>query len=310
MVDGDESKGSASVITIRGQPLIVTNAHVLSGNKTVKFRRLNSKELPFEKIGISKDYDLAVATQKDITEGLPILEDVANNVLVGDAVLVLGNSLGSDVVTEIPGKVTGVGPDLIEVDAKFVHGNSGSPIVHVKTGKVLAIATFATARKLSSLDKDSTFDEIRRFGFRLDTANTWEYPSWNQLVGEAETLKRIRHVTDALLAVALDIFDDGYVSLDPHQAPDNPVRSYVTEYLQAMHRRKTASDADILNAKQKLFRNLIYVSKKDIGDLDLTNFTAWHRNRGKQELKNREFLRDKFTELANRQDADQRIRLP
>jgi hypothetical protein len=222
----------------------------------------------------------------------------------------LGNSLGSDVVTEIPGKVTGVGPDLIEVDAKFVHGNSGSPIVHVKTGKVLAIATFVVARKLSSLDRDSNFDEIRRFGFRLDNATAWEYPGWNRLVSEAETLKRIRRVTDDLLAVALDMYDDGYVSLDPHQGPDNVVRPYVTEYLRVVSGRSATSDADILNAKQRLFRNLIYLSRKDLSDLDLGTFTEWHRKRGKEELNNREFLRGKFTELANRQDADKKIRLP
>ncbi len=41
------------------------------------------------------------------------------------------------------GRSRGSDRALVEVDAKFVEGNSGSPIIHVKTGKVIGIATFA-----------------------------------------------------------------------------------------------------------------------------------------------------------------------
>jgi hypothetical protein len=61
------------------------------------------------------------------------------------------------------------------------------------------------------------------------------------------------------------------ISLDTHQSADNPVRPYVTEYLQAT-KASAASRADIVRAKQKLFRDLLFVIKRDLIGLDLASF--------------------------------------
>ena len=68
------------------------------------------------------------------------------SVKIGDAIVVLGNSGGGGVVTKLEGKLVGIGPDRIEVSAEFIPGNSGSPIIHVPTGKVIGIATYLTRR--------------------------------------------------------------------------------------------------------------------------------------------------------------------
>src|SRR6185312_7757504 len=106
-----------------------------------------SREVKADLLGVAEDRDILVATQKTFTDGIEASEAVDKDVSIGDAVVVLGNSQGRNVVTEIEGKVTGVGPELIEVDAKFVPGNSGSPIIHVKSGKVIGVATFVTVRQ-------------------------------------------------------------------------------------------------------------------------------------------------------------------
>jgi len=69
--------------------------------------------------------------------------------------------------------VLGVGPDLIEIDAKFVQGNSGSPILN-EAGEVLGLATFAVkhAEPENWLKEDSRFKEIRRYGVRIE-GTTW-----------------------------------------------------------------------------------------------------------------------------------------
>jgi Trypsin-like peptidase domain len=205
IVEGDSGVGSGSIIKFKGNSLIVTNAHVLSGNRSVKFRLLNSRELKAETIGTPYDRDILVAKQNQVTEGLEASETVDADVAIGDEVVVLGNSQGSSVVTEIKGKVSGIGPDLIEVDAKFVLGNSGSPIIHVKTGKVIAIATFVTIRKLDTISRDSQFKQVRRFGYRLDTISKWHFLPPEKFLAEGVYIAQAKRRNDDLLMLAQDL---------------------------------------------------------------------------------------------------------
>jgi hypothetical protein len=248
-----------------------------------------------------------MVAQHDLSDGLPMHEDVGAGVAVGDDVLVLGNSQGSGVVTEIPGKVVGIGPDLVEVDAKFVEGNSGSPIVHLKSGKVIAIATFLTLHNTSVIDKDSPFDGIRRFGYRLDVAKDWEYPELARFAAEAEAIRQRKHVTEMLAAVFVDIDNDGFLSLESHQGTNDPTRACVVEFLRAVDQRRRPSVADITSAKARLFRELLHVTNS--GDLDTTGFTKWHTKEMSKDRRVRAFLRERFNELASYQDARAQIKV-
>ena len=51
---------------------------------------------------------------------------------------------GGGVINTIISQLTGIGSNLVESDAQFVHGNSGSPIIDVKNGKVIGVATYLT----------------------------------------------------------------------------------------------------------------------------------------------------------------------
>jgi hypothetical protein len=306
VIEGASGTGSASIINMRGQPVIVTNAHVLSGNSALRFRRLNGSEVRPEKVGVSTQCDLAIATHRELQGGLPMAEDVSKDVAVEDEVVVLGNSQGSGVVTEITGKVVGVGPELVEVDAKFVEGNSGSPIVHVKSGKVIAIATFLTLRNTSIIDKDSAFNGIRRFGYRLDIAKDWEYPELARFTAEANTIRQRRHVTEMLATVFVDIDDDGYLNLGAHQSANNPARQCVVDYLRAVEGERRSSVADVIEAKRRLFRELLFLTNG--GEIDTRGFTRWHAHELDRDRRVRKFLRERFTELASYQDAQAQIR--
>ena len=65
----------------------------------------------------------------EITNNIPSLSIKKETPVIGDKITVHGNSGGGGVVTRIQGKVLGVGPNLVEVDAEFVQGNSGCPIL-------------------------------------------------------------------------------------------------------------------------------------------------------------------------------------
>jgi len=307
---GEEARGSASVILLHGVPTIVTNAHVMSGNPNVKFRSLDSKEVPTGAFSVSQDYDLVTLAQSTLPDGIPVMENVDKNVSIGDDVMVLGNSQGSSVVTEIRGKINGIGPDLIEVDAKFVEGNSGSPIIHAKTGQVIAIATFATVRKRKELDTDSQFAEVRRFGYRLDTATRWEQPSLRQFASESATLKELRKRSDALVSLAIDIHRNGKVTVGLHQSGDNPLRVPVGQYLQVVDSHTALAPTEYYEAKMRFLRNMATIATTDLRMIDESRFTGFHRKAVQEEHELREFLAKNFEQLADAQDASRSIVLP
>ncbi|HVV73749.1 MAG TPA: serine protease, partial [Verrucomicrobiae bacterium] len=177
IVEGKNGVGSGFVCNMDGKTYVITNAHVLADNPEFKVTSIKGTVY---NVGAS-----AVAVGRDLVKmevtGAPKAFDIASStdgsVKIGDAITVLGNPEGAGVVKPVEGKILGIGPDLIEVDAQFVPGNSGSPIIHQATGKVLGVATYTVERKVNN-GGGGVQTEVRRFGYRLDGVKQWEQINW------------------------------------------------------------------------------------------------------------------------------------
>ncbi len=305
IADGDQGNGSACLVKYQGRVRVITNSHVLSGNDNVHFQEMNSTQVQTGPFSYAYGADLAAADQSTARDGLEVA-DVSKEVNIGDDVVVLGNSLGSDVITEIKGQVKGIGPDLVEVDAKFVEGNSGSPIIQVKTGKVIGIATYAEQRKMDSLSKDSQFgSEWRRFGYRLDTVRAWQHVAPEEFASEARTVEAVQKQTEDLFRLGQDIYA-GKIDLSKHQAPDNRLRDIVTEFMQANTNRDKSSAASV-EARMEFERALIFETHEDVANLREEDFTWFHWQELKDEIAARDFLKKEFERLLNTDEADDQV---
>ena len=196
------------------------------------------------------------------------MDKVDENAAVGDEVVVLGNSEGAGVVKSIPGKIVGIGPNLVEVDAPFVPGNSGSPIVHLKTGKVIAIATYLLVKKFDPATHAVLKEpEVRRFGFRLDSVKTWQPVNWTQFFAQAAEIQRIEGLTKDLEVFLMDIAKNHHVTPGVHNNP--VIRSRIDAWTsQSTHHLspadaamndqnfisflKSACQSDVIAARQRL----------------------------------------------------------
>lgn len=161
---GDKA-GSGFIVRDGGRPYLFTNAHVVRKGVVIA-QRLDGTRLRLGPRDEAVGRDMVRFALED--ESAPAFDLAAGVPNIGDPVVVLGNSDGRGVVTEIRGKVIGVGPREIEVDAAFVIGNSGSPVLD-RHGRVIGIATYLRdCRNDEDWSKTGTrFNGIRRFALRL-----------------------------------------------------------------------------------------------------------------------------------------------
>lgn len=201
-IKGDNGSGSGFFANIEGKDFIVTNLHVLSGNEEVEFYASNGEAITIGGIFGAEDYDIALIQVDSPPATLSIQEEIDKQKLENKKVIVPGNALGDGVFSAIRGKVLAVGPQLIEVDAKFVSGHSGSPIIAkdvLGNYTVLGVATFTRTTELRGRDKLSRYDNTRWYGYRLDNIEKWQKVSWDRFAKEAARLYEIENRTEDII---------------------------------------------------------------------------------------------------------------
>jgi hypothetical protein len=231
------------VAKLHGQYFVVTNQHVLSGNQKFTLTGMDGTKYPTDgPLYGAVDYDIAILRIPPAKYALEVLDDPVASAQVGDPLMVPGNPDGAGVITQTPGKLLGLGPQLVEVDAKFVHGNSGSPIIHEPSGKVIGVATYAITVDFDELKQASQASKLRWFGYRLDNIKEWRAIDWQKFSEEGQQLRQIESLTDALVT-ALS-------SPDPNGDNDQ-VNQAMLEYQVQIHRATTAA------AQRQALLNLI-----------------------------------------------------
>ncbi|RJE88565.1 serine protease [Paenibacillus sp. 1011MAR3C5] len=147
MIETDTgSQGSGFLYNHEGD--LLTNAHVVSGVRHVRVKTSDARELEGEVIGISTDTDIAVVRVPELAGMEPLSLVKYERGEVGDDVLAVGSPLGFQ-NTVTTGIISGVGRsfhiepytynDLYQISASIAPGNSGGPLVDMKTGAVLGI---------------------------------------------------------------------------------------------------------------------------------------------------------------------------
>lgn len=286
-MEGDESVGTGFLAEYDGKIFLFTNLHVLDGNKLIKCKTIDGKELQLGKLLASTDYDLAAIELPQEKKGLQFQQNIESSVNIGDEVFVFGNSFGGGVATDLSGKVLAIGPQVLETDVKFVSGNSGSPIISKKSHKVLGIASYCSIRKANDFGKDSKFNNVeRRFAYRTDNNPGWQTMNIPQFVNETLFIKKAEARTDDLWAVAKDIAKNDKITKYAYKnAWDNKVNDLIVPYLKKrdeLHSGVGSSWADFKNLHERFLRDL---SRACCSDLNTNyQFSNWHQRNGETTL--------------------------
>ncbi len=149
----DEILGSGFVINLTGEPLVITNYHVVDGllNSSITF--IDGESYSFSVVGMDKYSDIAVLRPNAPASKLkPLTVASSSGLLVGDSVIAIGNpyglestltvgivsQLGRGIQTETAGSYTIAG--VIQISTPINPGNSGGPLLD-SMGRVVGMTT-------------------------------------------------------------------------------------------------------------------------------------------------------------------------
>lgn len=218
LVHVEGGNGTAFLVKMDGKKYVLTNDHVIRSKSAPKMTFVDGTELALGNLSVARDRDLARFEVLHDGDYLELAEETPNN---NDPIWIYGNSMGDGVITTLRGFVTGVGNKVLKVNAEFVGGNSGSPIIG-KDGKVLGVAAYL---KNGDMEKDWTtkgtsFDSVRRFGIRLTNVE-WVPVDRRQYERDCARLEQLKIYLKFLLPYCLveDVSDEKRAELK-HQEID------------------------------------------------------------------------------------------
>jgi hypothetical protein len=296
LVEGQKGVGSGFLCTLEGKTIAVTNAHVLSDNFGVKLTNLDGTALTAGPSAIAVGHDIVKLEIADAPKAFAIMPDLDNNVRIGDAVIVPGNAEGARVVKPVEGKIVGIGPDLIEVDAPFVRGNSGSPIIHRATGKVLGIATYLVQRRVDQETGGAVQVQTRRFGYRLDSVRQWEPINWPRFFLQSAQVAKM----EALSEDFVKMFEEARATnrFDPHSYTSPLMQHAIQTFITTANKGgKSMSSVDRKEMLRRLFADLRGATRSDINAFDARTAHDYFRRKVDDQSRFRDELYKVFTQL-------------
>ena len=253
-VQGKTGQGSGFITILKGQKYLLSNAHVVAGVRPPKFTLLDRTPVGVGNASAAVGHDIVAVTVLSGGTPIPAMESVETESNIGDAVVVLGNAEGAGVVNLLEGRIVGIGPNLVEVDAPFVPGNSGSPIIHIRSGKVIGIATYLTMRRSVTGGQS-----VRRFGYRLDSVQKWQAIDWTRFYAEADAMTKIEKTSEELGLLLSDLVKAGRPTRTYTSAP---IRAALDTFEKAHRSGMQRSEAERIT--ENLLTTLRAASVKDV----------------------------------------------
>ena len=304
LIKGDNAEGTGFLVKTPDGPVVMTNLHVISNNPNLQITTNTGVPITILSYKGATDRDMAKISIKDGNfKYLTLATDVSGTVQTGDDVITPGNSEGGDVMLNTKGKVLGLGPDRVEIDNPIYHGNSGGPILHVKSGQVIGIVTEAMKvdttdelDKASFANRNSAISRsMRYFGLRLDTVPGWETYDWRNFQNETAFLDQFDKRSRCL---------DCFLNAPNDNKPDDILWREDDKIMKAnseFFAQSTGADiAQKLDADKIMWSEITDISNTDMDAIqNPNNFYLFDRQRAKDEIAYRKAIIAELTQINN-----------
>jgi hypothetical protein len=316
LIKGDVGEGTGFLVHTPDGPAVITNQHVIAANQNVKITTTSGAVIKVTGLKGASDRDLAMLLiQDDHYNYLDLDTDIKDTVQPGDDVITPGNSEGGEVMLNTKGTVLGIGPEKIEFSNPIYHGNSGGPVFHDKSGKVIAVVTQGMKviptddlDKASAENKNSAITgSMRYFGLRPDTVPTWDVYDWNTFRAQTTFLKDYHEDSRCLDSYMNGArYEKEHLVNEGENGPPNSQyflrNEKIVRIRDSVH--SMAADADQsqnLEAWRQLVMDLEDLADKDKEAINNpANFYSFNETCAQQEIKYRNALRDEIERVGNK----------
>jgi serine protease Do len=285
VIEGDRSNGTGFFCKAEGKVYLYTAAHVLSGNSKLLVKLRDGTVV--RKFGAVEAAEGADLVRLAVGEEVPHFLEIAAEsgvAKVGIPVLASGNAGGGGTVGFEQGKVMGVGPESIEIDAEVIQGNSGGPILHATTREALGVVTHLTAERKDEWAKETRFSQVRRFGCRLDRAWKWKVVPVEVFLKEGKAILAVQQQSELMIA-ALSM--SKWSSPVFQQQRDNPLSRDIGALQAWMEQQQKGgqrfSETDRKKRLRGIFDSARHRSRSQMAAFKSDGFTWFHRESATQE---------------------------
>lgn len=299
VIEGDHSNGTGFFCRAEGRTYLYTAAHVLSGNARLQVKLRNGTVVrKFGMLEAAEGADLVrLPVEEEISEALDIAPETGL-AKVGEEVLASGNAAGTGTVGFEKGKVLGVGPTSIEIDAEVIQGNSGGPILDGRSGRALGVVTHLTAAREDRWAKDTRFSEVRRFGCRLDREWEWKKIPIEAFLKEGRAVLAIQDQSELMMAA---LQPSQWKSEVFRRLSSNPLSRDITALDTWIEEQRSGGQKFSETDRKKRFRGVLesarHRSRSQMTAFNHDGFTWFHRDAADKEIRNRAEI-DKVYELS------------
>lgn len=285
VIEGDRSNGTGFFCKAEGKVYLYTAAHVLSGNSKLSVKlRDGTVVRKFGAVEAAEGADLIrLAVGEPVPHALEIAAE-SGVAKVGIPVLASGNAGGGGTVGFEEGKVMGVGPESIEIDAEVIQGNSGGPILHGTTREALGVVTHLTAERKDEWAKETRFSQVRRFGCRLDRSWKWKVVPVDVFLKEGKAILAVQEQSELMIA-ALSMSKWGSPVFQ--QQRENPLSRDITALQSWIEQQQQGgqrfSETDRKKRLRGIFESARHRSRGQMAGFRSEGFTWFHRESANQE---------------------------
>ncbi|HUB66343.1 MAG TPA: serine protease [Candidatus Methylacidiphilales bacterium] len=321
LIKGDNAEGTGFLTNLDGGPVVMTSLHILADNPNLHVTTRDGQSITALGLKGAQDRDLAlIPIQDNNYTYLDVASDIRATAKPGDLVITPGNNGEGEVMLMTKGRLLGIKSEEIEISNRLDHGNSGGPVFHPQSGKVLGVVTEALDAgastemdKLLSQDRATGFTgRTRYFGLRLDNVPVWETYDWKRYQIETTFLDQF-HYESRCLDSYLNPPSAGRRSMQDSGDDDDFANLYLNEPAIKQANHDYHQDIAGTDSSQKLeaWRALLVVLH-NVADANMTdienpsNFYSFDRRRARDEIDYRKQLQaelDSFEDNLNRMDS-------
>ena len=310
-IKGDSAQGNGFLVTTPDGTYVATHLHLLAANPNIQITANGDTPLTIVSIKAATDRDLAlIAIKETIPTTLPFAPDTKFD--TGDQLIIPDVGAHTDTLLGKTGRIIGLSQLHLDFDNRLRPGGDGVPIIHVKTGHVLALVSPVKNVDLSNfIAKNWTANPapgssgvFPYYGLRLDGTKDWQALDPARFLAETTLLKKFHHDTRCLDSYLNGHrrreFDDAYtVGLPDYQYYLNSpeLRAAIDNY---KHLADAADRDQRLDATRELLSDLDTIAATDLDKLQNNSaFYAYDKARAREEITYRLALKKELDDLGS-----------